>query len=57
MGGDRVRDEEGFVVDNKTYACGCQSTRRQYHDGSGHARVVDHRGKVRADEHSSMHED
>ena len=28
----------------------------QYHDGSGHVRVVDHHGKLRSDEHSSMHE-
>jgi hypothetical protein len=58
VGGARVRDddEDGFVVDDKRYDCGCQSTRRQYHDGSGHVRVVDHHGKVRSDEHSSMHE-
>ena len=58
MGGDRVRDgdENGFIVEDTRYDCGCQSTRRQYHDGSGHVSVVDHHGKVRFDEHSSMHE-
>jgi hypothetical protein len=58
VGGDRIRDEDedGFVVDDKRYDCGCRSTRRQYHDGSGHVRVMDHHGKVRSDEHSSMHE-
>ena len=58
VGGNRVRDEDedGFVVDDKRYDCGCQSARRQYHDGSGTVRVVDHHGKVRSDVHSSMHE-
>jgi hypothetical protein len=58
VGGDRVRDgdEDGLVVEDTRYDCGCQSTRRQYHDGSGRVSVVDHHGKVRFDEHSSMHE-
>ncbi len=58
VGGERIRDddEEGFVADDKKYDCGCRSTRRQFHDGSGRASVVDHHGKVRTDEHSSMHE-
>jgi hypothetical protein len=38
------------------YACGCQSTRQQFHDGGVHFRVVDHHGKVRTDEQSSLHE-
>ena len=49
-------DPDGYVFDHVTYDCGCQRTRRQYHDGSVHNRVVDHRGKVRLDEHSSTHE-
>ena len=34
--GDHVRDEDddGFVVDDMKYDCGCQITRTQYHDGS-----------------------
>jgi hypothetical protein len=49
-------DEQGFVFEHLIWDCGCQSTRRQYHDGSVERRVVDHRGKVRLQEHSSMHE-
>jgi hypothetical protein len=56
--GGRARDDddEGFVLEQMRYDCGCQSTRRQYHDGGVHIRVVDHHGKVRSDERSSMHE-
>jgi hypothetical protein len=56
--GERVLDddEDGFVVDHLKYDCGCQSTRRQYHDGGIHFRIVDHHGKVRGDEHSALHE-
>ncbi|MGZ4640322.1 MAG: hypothetical protein ACXV2J_14830 [Actinomycetes bacterium] len=56
--GERVLDddEEGFVIDQLTYDCGCRSTRQQFHDGGVQLRVVDHHGKVRRDEHSAMHE-
>jgi hypothetical protein len=56
--GQRVLDDDqdGYVFDHVTYACGCQRTRRQYHDGGVQLKVVDHHGKVRLDEHSSTHE-
>jgi hypothetical protein len=56
--GDHVRDEDedGFLLDRMKYACGCQVTRTTYHDGGVSLRIVDHHGKVRTDEHSSMHE-
>ena len=56
--GKRVRDgdDDGFAVDHITYDCGCQSTRRQFHDGGVQFQVVDHHGKVRSDEHSAAHE-
>jgi hypothetical protein len=49
-------DQEGYVFDLVSYDCGCQRTRRQFHDGGVQLTVVDHHGKVRVDEHSSMHE-
>ena len=50
--GDRTRegDSEGLVIDIVTYACGCRSTRQEYHDGSVERRVVRHDGKVLVDE-------
>jgi hypothetical protein len=56
--GDRVRDDddEGYVFEHLTWDCGCETTRRQYHDGAVQHRVVDHHGKVRLDEHSALHE-
>ena len=56
--GERVLDddEQGCAFEHLTWDCGCRSTRLQYHDGSVHNRVVNHRGKVLMDEHSSMHE-
>jgi len=49
-------DEQGYVFEHLAWDCGCQTTRRQYHDGSVQHQTVDHHGKIRADEHSSMHE-
>jgi hypothetical protein len=53
-GGRRYRDAdgEGFMLDNRTYACGCRQFHQQFHDGSGRARVVRHDGKVLVDERS-----
>lgn len=56
--GERVVDDdgEGYVFEHLTWDCGCQRTRRQFHDGSVQHRVVDHHGHVQSDEHSSLHE-
>ena len=56
--GERVLDDdgEGYLFEHVLLDCGCQTTRRQYHDGSVHHKVVDHHGRVRTDEHSSAHE-
>ncbi|MCP2319295.1 hypothetical protein APR12_004662 [Nocardia amikacinitolerans] len=57
-GGTRHRedDEEGLVIDNLHYDCGCRRIRREFHDGSVRIRVIRHDGKVLADEHSGDHE-
>ncbi len=49
-------DQEGSVFEHLTWDCGCQAIHRQYHDGSDQYRVLDHRGRVRTDEHSASHE-
>jgi hypothetical protein len=58
VGGTRVvdDDDDGYKYEHVTYDCRCETTRRQYHDGGVHLRVLDHHGKVRSDEHSATHE-
>jgi len=46
----RDQDDDGLVIDHLRYACGCQSVRHEFHDGSLHRRVVHHNGRVVADE-------
>jgi hypothetical protein len=46
----RDQDDDGLVIDHLHYACGCQSVRNEFHDGSVHHRVVHHNGRVVADE-------
>ena len=50
--GERVvmEDQQGLVTEEVRYSCGCQSTKEEFHDGSVHRMVVDHRGKVLVDE-------
>jgi hypothetical protein len=56
VGGDcyRDRDDEGLVVYDLYYACGCRRTRHEYHDGTVTTRAIRHgrRHKVLSDEHS-----
>jgi hypothetical protein len=50
--GERMTTEDlqGLVTEDVTYSCGCVSHREEFHDGSVHRQVVDHRGKVLVDE-------
>ena len=43
-------DLQGLVTEELLYACGCRSTREEFHDGSVHRMVVDHHGKRLVDE-------
>lgn len=54
MDGRRHQDSDcqGFILDNRTYTCGCRQVHQQFHDGSGRAQVIHHDGKVLMDEHS-----
>ena len=36
----RDQDDEGLILDHLHYACGCQSIRTGYHDGSVDGKVV-----------------
>ena len=44
------RDEEVLVTHQVSYACGCRSTRHEYHDGSVSRKEVHHNGTVLVDE-------
>ena len=44
------RDEEALLTQEIDYACGCVSTRHQYHDGSVACRIVHHNGRVLSEE-------
>ena len=43
-------DQFGLVIEEITFACGCVSTREEFHDGSHHRMTVNHHGKVLVDE-------
>ena len=42
----RDEDEDGLSVEHVHYACGCQTYRDTFHDGSVTRRVVHHSGRV-----------
>jgi hypothetical protein len=50
--GDHFRDgdEEGLLMTDVYFACGCRKIRHEYHDGSVHARSIRHDGKVLLDD-------
>ena len=48
-------DDECLVTEQWSYACGCRSTRHEYHDGSVCRKVVRHDGTVLADEFLAEH--
>ena len=39
------RDDEGLVIRDEYYDCGCRRIRHEYHDGSTEARATRHDGK------------
>ena len=43
-------DDDGLMTLETFYACGCESIRHEYHDGSVSRRIVRHDGKLLADE-------
>ena len=45
-----TEDRQGLLTEELLYDCGCQTSREEYHDGSVHRMVVNHRHKVLVDE-------
>jgi hypothetical protein len=56
IGGDcyRDNDDEGLVVYDLYYTCGCRRTRHEYHDGTVTTQAIRHgrRHRLISDEHS-----
>jgi hypothetical protein len=50
----RDNDEQGLVIYDQYYSCGCRLIRHEYHDGSVTTRAIRHgsRHKVLMDEHT-----
>ena len=46
----QTEDQQGLVTLDARYACGCQTHREEFHDGSVHLMSVHHNGKVLIDE-------
>ncbi|HSV41182.1 MAG TPA: hypothetical protein VLI04_20645 [Nocardioidaceae bacterium] len=51
-GGDSyvTEDDQGLNTEELQFSCGCKISKEEFHDGSVHRLVVDHRGHVLADE-------
>jgi hypothetical protein len=49
------RDDEGLIIHDLFYACGCRSMRHEYHDGSLSRKIVHHNGHVLVDELIAEH--
>ena len=43
-------DDDGLIVNDVFYRCGCRTVRHEYHDGSMTRRVVHHNGHILVDE-------
>jgi hypothetical protein len=44
------QDEQGLVIHDVYYACGCRSIHHEYHDGSICRKIVHHDGTCLVDE-------
>ena len=44
-----TEDLQGLATRDIRFACGCQTHREEFHDGSVHSLVVSHRGRVLED--------
>jgi hypothetical protein len=45
-----TEDRQGLIIEHTSYACGCRSTKEEFHDGSVYHLVVHHSGKVLVEE-------
>ena len=48
-------DDEGLIINDLFFACGCRTIRHEYHDGSLSQRIVHHNGHVLVDELIAEH--
>lgn len=46
----RTEDLHGLTTDEIRFACGCRTSKEEFHDGSVHRMVVRHDGRVLTDE-------
>jgi hypothetical protein len=56
-GGDHYADEddEGLIIRDEFYECGCRRIRHEYHDGSTEERAIRHDGKLVKEEFGPNH--
>ena len=45
-----TEDQQGLITEELLFDCGCRTSREEFHDGSLHRMVVNHRHKVLVDE-------
>ena len=45
-----TEDQQGLVTRDLRFDCGCQTHHEEFHDGSVHNQIVNHRGRVLVDE-------
>ena len=52
VGGEQhmTEDSDGLLTRDLRFDCGCQTHHEEFHDGSVHNQVVNHRGRVLVDE-------
>ncbi|WP_248965840.1 hypothetical protein [Sphaerisporangium perillae] len=48
-------DEQGLVIRDEYFSCGCRRIRHEYHDGSIQVTAVRHDGKIVRDEVGADH--
>jgi hypothetical protein len=46
----RDNDEDGLVIVDQYYSCGCRAILHEFHDGSTRMRATRHDGRIVADE-------
>ncbi|GAA2883685.1 hypothetical protein GCM10010517_46960 [Streptosporangium fragile] len=51
----RDDDEQGLIIRDEYFACGCRRVRHEYHDGSIQVSAVRHDGKATRDELDADH--
>ena len=49
------QDDDGLIIDDHFFACGCRSIHHEFHDGSVSQRIVHHNGHVLLDELIAEH--